>query len=304
MLRSTNVFKVALISLLIVSVSGCMQQLMKLDKEKDNAPLIPLNSTFIEDAVPRPDPIISRGNKSPYTVNGQTYEVLDSAADYRQEGIGSWYGTKFHGRQTSNGETYSLYAMTAAHRSLPIPSYVRVTNRENGRSTVVRVNDRGPFHSDRIIDLSYAAASKLGYANNGTARLTVEALEIAGQQDLRFSSDTKTVVATIKPAAPLFSASGADDSQQKWSLPVVPERAAAGKQFYVQVAAFKDQNNAKSLLGILTQQVKSPSTITQVRGEFPLYKVRLGPFASRTQANETQAKLEELNLGPGHVTQE
>jgi rare lipoprotein A len=118
-------------------------------------------------------------------VFGKTYQVMDSGAGYLETGLASWYGTKFHGRSTSSGEPYDMYQLTAAHRSLPIPAYVRVTNLDNGRSSVVRVNDRGPFHSDRIIDLSYAAAVKLGYADQGTARVRVESLERIDQYVLQ-----------------------------------------------------------------------------------------------------------------------
>ena len=143
-------------------------------KRSDSAPLLPLNPAYIRDAQARPEVIKRAGNKSPYTVFGKTYRVMASSYNYQEEGYGSWYGTKFHGRNTSNGERYSLYEMTAAHKTLPIPCYVKVTNLENGLTTVVRVNDRGPFHEGRIIDLSYAAATKLGYAAKGTARLRVE----------------------------------------------------------------------------------------------------------------------------------
>ena len=130
-----------------------------------------------------PDPIVrdeerlSAGNTSPYSVLGETYTVLSDAAGYVSEGYASWYGSKFHGRQTANGERYDMYALTAAHRRLPIPSYVRVTNLDNGRNTIVRVNDRGPFHADREIDLSYAAAVKLDFEKVGTARVRIEVIE-------------------------------------------------------------------------------------------------------------------------------
>ena len=124
------------------------------------------------------NPLLKR-NKSPYTQFGKTYYVLNSSQGFRETGIASWYGSKFHGRRTSNGDVYNMYAMTAAHKTLPIPTYVRVTNQENRRSVIVRVNDRGPFHESRIIDLSYVAALKLGFAANGTAKVSVEALNPA-----------------------------------------------------------------------------------------------------------------------------
>ncbi len=117
------------------------------------------------------------GNPASYTVAGRSYQVMGSASGYRATGVASWYGRKFHGRRTSSGEPLDMYALTAAHRSLPIPVFARVTNLANGRSTVVRINDRGPFHADRLIDLSYAAAVKLGFADSGTARVSLEVLE-------------------------------------------------------------------------------------------------------------------------------
>ena len=133
----------------------------------------------LPDPVPRKEPKSARGNPTTYTVFGKTYRVMDSSAGYYATGIASWYGKKFHGRLTSSGEPFDMFKLTAAHRSLPIPAYLKVTNLQNGRSTVVRVNDRGPFHSDRIIDLSYAAAVKLGFENGGTARVRVESIEEA-----------------------------------------------------------------------------------------------------------------------------
>ena len=145
--------------------------------EKDFSPTLRMDPANIRDAIPREDPITIAGNKNPYTILGETYHLLPSAKGYKAQGGASWYGLKFHGHKTSNGEVYSIYGMTAAHKTLPIPSYVKVTNVANNRSAVVRINDRGPFHEGRIIDLSYAAASKLGYIGEGTAQVTVEAID-------------------------------------------------------------------------------------------------------------------------------
>ena len=130
------------------------------EMEKDGAGKR-INTTLIPNATPKSEPITNAGNKSPYEVFGKTYWVLPSSNGYKETGIASWYGTKFHGRLTSNGEIYNMYGMTAAHKTLPIPCYARVTNVENGSSVVVRINDRGPFHGARLIDLSYVAAMKL-----------------------------------------------------------------------------------------------------------------------------------------------
>jgi rare lipoprotein A len=133
------------------------------------------NLDRIADARPRSEPL-NRGANSPYTALGRKYVPYQSLTPYRQRGIATWYGRKFHGKPTSSGERYDMYALTAAHTILPIPSYARVTNLSNGRSIVVRVNDRGPFHPERIIDLSYAAAYKLGFVNAGSVRVEVEAI--------------------------------------------------------------------------------------------------------------------------------
>src|SRR5690606_12775271 len=142
----------------------------------DGTPARPPDVTRIPDAVPRYEPRSQRGNPPFYEVFGRRYYVMNEAAGYRERGVASWYGTKFHGRMTSSGEPYDMYAMTAAHKTLPLPSYVRVTHRGNGGSIVLRVNDRGPCVGDRIIDLSYAAAVRLGMHKDGTAIVDVEAL--------------------------------------------------------------------------------------------------------------------------------
>jgi len=145
---------------------------------KDGAPLrVDVDINSISDATPRPEPLARYGNPQSYKVFGVTYVPLTSSEGYNARGYASWYGTKFHGELTSTREPYDMYAMTAAHKTLPLPTYVRVTNLENNKSIVVRVNDRGPFHDDRIIDLSYAAAHKLDMLKKGTARVEVQALQ-------------------------------------------------------------------------------------------------------------------------------
>lgn len=140
----------------------------------DSAPVSAIDVEKLVEPTPKPEPLARYGNKSPYTVLGKTYYVLDRSKDYDQRGIASWYGQKFNGRKTSSGEIYSICEFTAAHKTLPLPSYVRVTNARNGQSVVVRVNDRGPFHEGRIIDLSYVAAKRIGLDKTGTAEVRVE----------------------------------------------------------------------------------------------------------------------------------
>lgn len=175
---------------LLLGLAGCASQqswqMSDTDKyqatryqvDQDYTPVQQLKAEDIADAIPRKDPITKAGNKSPYSVRGQTYYVRDTHKGYKAQGGASWYGMKFHGHKTSNGELYSVYGMTAAHKTLPIPSYAKVTNLVNGKTAIVRVNDRGPFHPGRIIDLSYAAATKLGFVNQGSTQVEVEAIDV------------------------------------------------------------------------------------------------------------------------------
>ena len=233
----------------------------------DGRPLVELKPHEVPQAEPRPEPILAAGNTSPYRVNGKTYYVMDSARGYREQGIASWYGSKFHGRLTANGETFNTYAATAAHRSLPIPSYVEVTNLDNGRSMIVRVNDRGPFHDDRIIDLSYAAAVRLGFEAQGTAPVEVRALEVAGSEDLRKS--------TVNRAGLLGS--GND------------------RYRYLQVGAFSERNTAYALGDRLRSQTSAPVQVSRVYlGDETYFRVRVGPVDERQRLVELHRQLKDL----------
>jgi rare lipoprotein A len=145
--------------------------------DDDIAPDAPISVDHIEDANPQYEPY-SLGGNSDYTLRGQSYQIIKEPKGFTQEGLASWYGKKFHGHLTSNGEVYDMYSMTAAHKTLPIPSYVKVTNQDNGKTAIVRVNDRGPFHEGRIIDLSFAAATKLDVVRTGTANVSIEAISV------------------------------------------------------------------------------------------------------------------------------
>jgi rare lipoprotein A len=225
------------------------------DAIRDGPPLRHIRPEDVRDAVPRPDPILSLGNLSPYTVLGETYHILPSLANYRERGIASWYGTKFDGQKTSNGEIYDLYAATAAHKTLPIPCYARVTNLENGRSVVVRVNDRGPFHSDRLIDLSYGAAVKLGFMEVGTAPVEVEVINLAGIDDRRGT--------------------------------------LLGSYRFVQLGAFGSESSAQRLRAELQALVSPPVAVSPVdTGGGLLYRVRIGPMESDEEILLVQQRLQ------------
>lgn len=230
---------------------------------QDIAPKGDFDTSSIPDTVPKWEPLSKQGNMSPYTVRGEEYEVLSSTRGYVEEGIASWYGLKFHGELTSNGETYNIYALSAAHKTLPLPTYLRVTNLENNKSIVVRVNDRGPFHPDRVVDLSYAAAKKLGYQKQGTARVRLEAINIPHNLE------------------------GEENSSQEDKL-----------ANYIQVAAFSNLSSAENLKAkVQNYSVDHPVFVAKSKGHKVIYRVRVGPFQSIMTANEVIDQLHEAHLG-------
>jgi rare lipoprotein A len=165
-----------LVITLLVSISACSVNTGRYQQHKDSMPSRAPTASELIDITPRAEPHSRGGNRSQYQVRGKTYSVLKSAENFSQTGIASWYGEKFHGHLTSNGEIYNMYAMSAAHKNLPLPTYLKVTNNANSQSVIVRVNDRGPFHQNRIIDLSYSAAYKLGMMKTGVANVTITAI--------------------------------------------------------------------------------------------------------------------------------
>lgn len=264
---------------------------------RDGAPPRKLDPAAIKDAVPRREPITNAGNKSPYTVLGQTYVLLPSAKGYRATGIASWYGTKFHGQSTSNGDSYDLYGMTAAHKTLPIPTYVLVTNLENNKQAIVRVNDRGPFVSNRLIDLSYAAAVKLGYADKGTAFVEVAAIDVDNWPPRATPPAVAPPLAAPAPlnqtVSPTPAAVSAPDAAQ-----TIPEAVAAPVNavandagFYVQAGAFGEQRAAEALRSRLSAAQRNPVSVQPTTTAPVLYRVRIGPFSSRADAEQLRAQL-------------
>src|SRR5688572_16769539 len=226
--------------------------------DQDGGPAIPPDVSGVPEPVPRAEPLAKYGNKSPYTVLGRTYSVRSTSKGYVERGLASWYGTKFHGRLTSSREPYDMYKMTAAHKTLPLPSYVRVTNLENGRSLVVRVNDRGPFHEGRIIDLSYTAAIRLGVHTKGTARVEVRALD-AGAPDpgIRY--------AAAPPKAPPRPGNARNDAEHRVLL---------------QVGSFADRDNAKRLERALEDKDLDDVYVDRERVQGRVvHRVRIGPLA-------------------------
>ena len=230
---------------------------------KDDGPGLnpPPNLAAIPDAVPRAEPLHRFANR-PYQVFGKDYVPLAVSAPFRQTGIGSWYGRRFHGAPTSSGEPYDMYGMTAAHPTLPIPSYVRVINPANGRSVVVRVNDRGPFHADRIIDLSYTAAWKLGYVDAGSARLEVE---------------------TVLPGR----------------AEPVQEARTESKGVFLQLGAFSARESAENFRVRVYRELAWLSEAIQVVAGGALYRLHVGPYRTQDEARTIADRIQsELSLRP------
>ena len=219
----------------------------------------------IPDAEPRDVPASRYGNPERYEVFGRTYRVMDSAAGHRERGIASWYGSKFQGRRTSSGEPYDMYAMTAAHKHLPLPTWVEVRHLDSDRTIVVKVNDRGPFADRRIIDLSYAAAAKLGMLESGTAPVEIR---------------------TVGP-------DGSDE-------PAVGPAEGDASDYWIQLAAFRSAGNAERLAERLrAAELSVPPAIRQ--GEDGLHRVRLGPLPDAESVDRLSAELDSARFPPGHV---
>jgi rare lipoprotein A len=240
---------------------------------KDDGPgANPPDLAAIPDAVPKPEPLHRFANR-PYQVFGKDYVPATMVAPFRQSGVGSWYGRRYHGAATSSGERYDMYAMTAAHPTLPIPSYVRVINLANGRSVVVRINDRGPFHSERIIDLSYVAAWKLGYSEAGSARVEVEAI--------------------IPGTAPAAVAPARAELEQK------QEAAAEAKGIYLQLGAFSGREAAENFRVRVYRELAWLSEAIQIVASGDLFRLHLGPYRSQEEARPIADRIQsEFKLRP------
>lgn len=252
---------IILIFLSTMSVS-CASQI------KDGPPNFRVNVDKIPNAKPKPLARSKYGNPSSYIINGKHYYVLKTARGYEQQGIASWYGTKFHGQLTSIREPYNMLAMTGASPILPIPCFVRVTNLRNGRSVIIKINDRGPFVLNRIIDLSYAAAKKLGYADSGTALVDVKAIT--------FSHYHNT---------------------SNYSIMSAEASLIHSSKLFLQLGAFHEFSHAKNLKIQLHDYVKNPILILKsIYNHLPLYRVQIGPLQDISESDYLQSKLKKLGF--------
>ncbi|MDH5357606.1 MAG: septal ring lytic transglycosylase RlpA family protein [Gammaproteobacteria bacterium] len=241
-------------------------------EKQDSAPVTTPDVSSVPNAVPRDEPRSKYGNPAHYEVFGKRYYTLNTSRGYQEKGIASWYGTKFHGKRTSSGEPYDMYAMTAAHKTLPLPTYVEVTNLNNGRKVVVKVNDRGPFHDNRLIDLSYSAATKLDIVGKGTGMVEVRAITIG-------EAPVTTVATPVKQ-------------------PITSDYAG----LYLQVGAFSTSSRAEQLKNKIQQQIGDAVLIVPLnKPEGSVYRVRIGPLASVEYGDSLASRLVDLGFNDAHI---
>ena len=245
---------------------------------QDHGPSNPVDVSEVSNAVPKAEPRSKYGNPKNYKVLGKWYSVRQSSKGYTKKGIASWYGKKFHGHRTSSGETYDMYAMTAAHKTLPLPTYVRVTHLENGKSVIVKINDRGPFHDNRIIDLSYSAAKKLGVTAKGTGAVEVVAID----------PETYQKKEPYKPNVNRPSALSTYPAKSNYKL-------------YLQVGAFISQQNANKLHQRLSRMFKQQQIHSDFASEKNVYRVRIGPLASVAIADKLSVYLNNKGIPTAQI---
>ncbi len=268
--QTVGSIKTQLIFMLLLAafLSGCSIIPSVIDDD-DGPPDRKIDVSHIPNATPKDEPRSRYGNPKSYVVRGKRYYVKSTSQDHIERGIASWYGNKFHGRRTSSGETYDMYGMTAAHTTLPLPTYAQVTNLENGRSIIVKINDRGPFHNNRIIDLSYTAASKLDILKKGTGIVEVVALN-SGE--------------TAPPEPRQIRASG-----KKPGL-------------YIQIGAFSSRFNADRLANRLTNSLNRSIRVKQSYSNGnEIFRVQVGPLLNVDQADTLSEKLAQLGISGLHV---
>lgn len=267
---------------LVLLLAGCAGKSPK-DGPPRSGSVIPRD--LPEDPVPRQESKSRYGNGPYYEALGKRYEVMGSSYGYQERGVASWYGNKFHGRQTSSHERYDMYAMTAAHKSLPLPTYVRVRNLRNHKSVIVRVNDRGPFVANRIIDLSYSAALRLDMIRQGTSLVEV------------------TAISFDKPPNPPPVAPAPAEVKPEKAKAIAPEKTEA--DVYVQVGAFGDAENARRRFALLRTGGVGNAFVLEDYSQSPaLYRVRIGPIADVVQYDSLVVRLQNLGISETHLVTE
>lgn len=255
----------------------------------------PANLNNIPDAVPKNEPLHRYANR-PYNALGKTYTPLETPGNYKEQGIASWYGKKFHGQRTSIGEVYDMYGMTAAHPILPIPSYARITNVATKKSVIVRVNDRGPFLHDRIIDLSYTAAYKLGIINSGSAEVMVESIAVDGTEPVTTAVVTSSTINSaplpIDPTPPIFVAEIQTPVPASAPVTTTKEKTVTPVgNVYLQLGAFKSHQGAESFLAKMQSELGDLGKSISLIQKDGLERIQLGPYATADEARVAGDKL-------------
>lgn len=256
---------------------------------QDHAPTGDIKVDHLPDLVPKWEPKSRGGNKNPYEVWGKQYSVMNSAKGYTAEGTASWYGNKFHGHKTSNGEIYDMYTFSAAHKSLPIPTYLKVTNLDNQLTVIVRVNDRGPFHGDRLIDLSYAAAARLDYHKKGLARVRIEAITPA-------QGESYTPVNNVKKNLDLSPES---PPVKVLTIPLNENAETSSEQVFthLQLGAFSTEESADKLKQRLFESFDTEIKVLINKQDDGLFKVLIGPYYDSSELVGWQEKLQKEGFG-------
>jgi rare lipoprotein A len=260
---------------------------------------IPDGLENLPDAVPKIEPLAKRGNR-PYTVFGVRYVPILDDKPYKQRGYGSWYGKKFHGQKTSSGELYDMYKMSAASPVLPIPSYARVTNLSNGKQVIVRVNDRGPFRSNRIIDLSYTAALKLGYIGHGSAQLEVERLLPSDIEQMQAAAGNGAPLAASARSEAVSAPAPMDTSAPTMAVASLGPLPAG---FYLQFGAYTQMSNAEAVRTRLAQTMGAALPQLTVAPSSNLYRIYSGPFASREEASSAALQVQQSGTTKPFIVQ-
>jgi rare lipoprotein A len=256
-------------------LASCASKPPRVEEPQDGPSTLGLKAEDVADATPQVEALARYGNQSPYEVFGRKYYVMKSSEGYHERGTASWYGSKFHGRRTSSGEPYDMHLATAAHKSLPLPTYAEVTNLDNGRKVIVKINDRGPFKDDRLIDLSYGAALRLGIVATGTARVEIKAI------DPKDSPRYAAAAATPPAPASVAVAVAAADEGETW----------------LQAGAYGRRDGAEELAGRLQKADLKPVTI-HAGGD--LFRVWLGPYGSGAEAESIIQRAIELGFERPH----
>lgn len=280
-------FSLLVILFSIVLITSCSHT-----RKSDGPPNYDIDVSKIPNAVPKPEPLAKYGNLKSYVVFGKRYYTLPSSRNYNEVGTASWYGTKFHAQRTSSGEPYDMLGMTAAHKTLPLPTYVEVTNLQNDKKIIVKVNDRGPFESNRIIDLSYVAAKKLGMLGHGTANVRVRAIN---PYALYNKEPLFSHAQPIK--SPWVNVNNRKNNLASESrYPAFRSGTRNSQSVFLQVGAFKNKNLAVKLQRRLSALSPAPVKITHPSSNGKLYRVKIGPFRDVASLSKMTNRLKALGI--------